>query len=492
MNSIQKILTTTLGFTTCLLAQHSVVEAREGAPDFNDVIHFESGDILNGELKTYHTGGNSLWNHPDVETPLSLDSSVIQRITLSHLPYSSGPVDSWKVHLANEDTIEGTNPILDEHALRLTSINLGEISIPRSLVSQMIQVLQRRPPIYHGFDNIDAWTIGEVTTEGLEGGSWAYTNKAIYAFKAASIARKFDLPDIATIGMDVAWKGTLGIAIGLYTDTLEPISLLNKEMEKPFGGFYSLAIFNQGAVLRAINHTDPIRTLGQMFVPILNQKDHARLEVRVNKPLNAIQLAMDGEVVHTFVDSKGFIGEGTGIRIVHQGRGGVRISNFDIRHWNGEMAEATSSPPNGSSDIVWIDGSPQIEGKVQSIQSGEIDIEANRIVRIDENGAVEDDHGGQRTVAAEDVRKIEFAIDAPESLPASQPNARVQFANGDRITVTFNALDEEFAYLNAFGTDQQKIDRRHLAEVDFKIKIEAEAPDKEEPIYKSPFIFTDP
>ena len=464
-----------------LLASHAAPAVDGVAPprhvSHDEVVVFKNGDFLNGHLASFDTKGESEWRHPDTDAPIALSSGLISKLVLDGRPFEDGPVNSWKLHLHNGDSIEGTDPVLEEDMLRLQAINLGEIKVPKPLIAKMVQVLQRRPPIYRGFENIDGWRVGDVNTEGLESGVFTYTNKAVYAFKAASLARDFDLPDIATINMNIAWKGTLGIAIGLYTDTLEPISLLNKEEEDPFGGFYSLAIFNQGAVLRAITHKDPIRTLGQMFVPVLNQRDHTRLEIRVSKPMNAVQLAMDGEVVHTFIDPKGFIGEGTGIRIVHQGRGAVRISDFEIRRWNGEIEGAAQASPFKDADVVWVDGLPQVSGTVTGISPSDVTVRRSNQTS---------------TIAAADVRRIEFKPRSFETSNASPPNARVRFSNGDQITMRVRSINGLEALVDGFGVSGVAVARGTVEEIDFGAVASKQIEEEDESDFVSPFIFSDP
>jgi hypothetical protein len=67
------------------------------------------------------------------------------------------------------------------------------------------------------------------------------------------------LPDRAQIQFDLAWRGPLNLAIALYTDSLQPILLTDKENGPDFGGFYSLRFANTVFVtLTPIRKKDPL------------------------------------------------------------------------------------------------------------------------------------------------------------------------------------------------------------------------------------------
>src|SRR5580700_3499872 len=116
----------------------------------------------------------------------------------------------------------------------------GKLRIPRHAL-QTLAFNPRSPMLFDGPTSIDGWTQGHAVTGIIgESGQWTYRNGAFYADKAASIAREVNLPDRSQVQFDLAWKGPLNLAIALYTDSLQPILLVDKEHGPDFGGFYSL------------------------------------------------------------------------------------------------------------------------------------------------------------------------------------------------------------------------------------------------------------
>jgi hypothetical protein len=59
--------------------------------------------------------------------------------------------------------------------------------------------------------------------------------------------------------------------------------------------------------------------------PGFSQKSSAHIEVRANKAKNLVALLIDGSLVKMWIDTQEFVGQGTGIRIVHQGQGASKI-----------------------------------------------------------------------------------------------------------------------------------------------------------------------
>ena len=171
----------------------------------------------------------------------------------------------------------------------------------------------------------DGWTQGNTASAFAgEAGQWAYRNGAFYADKPASIARNLGLPDSAQIEFDLTWKGALNLAIALYTDSLQPILLSNKENGPDFGGFYSLQIQSVFMQLRRIKKHEPLgqSSLGDLVVPSLSQSNRVHMDLRASKAQHSVALLIDGVLIKQWVDPQGFAGEGKGMRFVENPPGG--------------------------------------------------------------------------------------------------------------------------------------------------------------------------
>jgi hypothetical protein len=440
--SIRRIRFTLAGVVCAASSLFSVIAEDEGP---SQLLFFNNGDSLSGRLAALDPAGSCDWGRDDLDAPASFKSDAIRSIRFLSRPENSkedeasADVPTWKVYLDNDDEIEGADPTLADGVFSIDSYAFGRIEIPWSRVRHILPVYRRQPPLVDGFHELDGWKNDIVDVAGRAGGQWTYKNDAVYAFAAASLAKRIDLPEVGSIKMDLAWRGTLSIAIGLYTDSLEAINLLNKETEPPFKSFYSLAIFNQGAVLRSIDQHSPIQNLGQVFIPTLNQKDHATFEILVNKEEGAVRLVIDGKAVHTWIDGAGFSGEGSGMRIVHQGHGSVRLSGFEVRRWNGNLEEQAASPQAlPVLDHVW-----PLEG---ASVSGEILGVSNRELRLI------DKEGNEQRFAVDKIRRV--VTKRPEGVlvkPTFDHKAVLSFANDDRLTVDLRSMSADSVNVTFLG-----------------------------------------
>ena len=59
--------------------------------------------------------------------------------------------------------------------------------------------------------------------------------------------------------------------------------------------------------------------LAPVVVPAFSQTNRVHIDVRARKKSNTLALAVDGQLLQVWNDTNGFVGEGTGVRFVHNG-----------------------------------------------------------------------------------------------------------------------------------------------------------------------------
>jgi hypothetical protein len=183
------------------------------------------------------------WQHADASEPIDFKPENVAQIDFAPRPPAGGRADySCKLWLANGDALAGNLVACDRDALTLDTWYAGKLKIPRRAL-QTLAFNPRTPILFDGLTGLDGWTQGNAV-KGIigESGQWSYRNGAFYADKAASIARDTKLPDRAQIQFDMAWRGPLNLAIALYTDSLQPILLTDKENGPDFGAFTACAL----------------------------------------------------------------------------------------------------------------------------------------------------------------------------------------------------------------------------------------------------------
>jgi hypothetical protein len=302
----------------------------------------------------------------------------------------------------------------------------GEVTVARKMIQSIVPVLPEGAVVFEGPVGLEGWTIGKVVSAIGDAGEWKYRNGAFYATNAASIARDVNIPDMARIEFDLAWKGVFQLAFAIYTDYMQPINLANKDTEPQFSGFYSLQLNSFSANLLPVKKNDPLRYLGQVSVPAFNQKNAAHVEIRASKPARSVALYVDGQLIKQWIDTEEFAGEGSGVRLVHQGQGRIRLSHFRVSEWNGQTDEKLMGIPDVKQDVAKLRNGDKVSGDVLSIQDGKMIVSTG---------------GTQLTVPLSRVKQIDLASPGIERKTDDASNIRAVFTRGG--SVTFQLIEWE-------------------------------------------------
>jgi hypothetical protein len=337
---------------------------------FQEAVLLRNGDILAGTLQGIQSNIVT-WKHPDAANSVELKIPAISELQVKAESRShNGSTNACLVRLTNDDQLEGELIALDASQIALKTWYAGELRFPRTLVQSIMPTGPSRSTIYEGPAGLDGWTLGKTTADLPNQGQWAYRNGAFYATKAASIARDVHLPDVSSLSFDLTWKGYFQLAIALYSDSLQPVSLANKESAPDFGGFYSLQLNTFSANLLPITKNDPIRYLGQASLLTLSQKNRAHIDIRTHKTRHSITLMVNGELVREWIDPAEFAGRGSAIRFVHQGQGAVKIENIKVTEWDGLFEDKEAPPPPAKQDLAKLRNGDRASGNVESIHDG--------------------------------------------------------------------------------------------------------------------------
>jgi hypothetical protein len=393
-----------------------------------DGIVFRNGDILYGKLLGIQPGGPVRWQHQDAAEPIEFKLDSTAQIDFSGQKSAAAFTnDACRVSCLNGDSFEGDLIAGDRESVTVETRYGGKLKVVRKAL-QSLTLAPREPVVFAGIDGLEGWTHGNsqlfnMPAQGFAAapGQWLYRNGALYADKSASIARDLKLPDVADIQFDLAWKGALNLAVALYTDSLQPIALLQKENGPDFGGFYSLRFTYTVTIgLTPIRKKDPIRSLGDLIVPSLNQKDRLHVDVRVSKPEHRIFLYFDGALIKEWNDTNGFAGEGTGVRFVQQSMGGtLKLSNLRVTKWNGVL-EPAPVPSDGAHDTISLESGAKVSGDIEAIANGQVTVKSS---------------SGSEQIPLSKITGIEFARLPNEPAKPFAANVRATLAQGGALTI---------------------------------------------------------
>jgi hypothetical protein len=385
------------------------------------VIHFRNGDRLSGLPENIAPDRGVLWQRNDLRQGIAFDLAQVKAVDFFTLATgAAASSNACKIRLRSEEILEGELIGLDARAVTLGTWYAGQLAIPRNQLDTIAPTGFGFATLFAGPEGVEGWTHGKVTNPQAESGQWTYRQGAFYARQSASIARDLKLPDLCSLRFDLAWKGTLHLAVALYTDYLHPVSLATKEKEPDFGGFYSLQLNMFYANLLPVRQFDPLRYLGTVPVPAFSSQTRAQVEVRINKPKRLIALLVDGLLIKQWVDNEDFAGRGTGVRFVHQGAGQVRLSNLRVLQWDGQFEEplsSTNSTKLGPSraDQLHLRNGDKVEGRLDSIRDGvaTLEMDATRL-----------------PVPWSRLRRIDLLDEKPSGAASTNATVRLRLASG--------------------------------------------------------------
>lgn len=401
-------------------------------------ILFRNGDLLTGQLESITPTNGLRWQHGDVATTIEFTPNAVAEVSLGvHSPPAVTSPNYCFVRLTNGDELPGILKALDERQVVLETWYAGTLTLPRTKVAALRPAGPSPRAIFAGPDSLDGWTMGRALAGNLNPGQWQFANGAFIATQPASIARDVKLPPNSSLEFDLAWQGTFALAVALYTDSLQPVRLAQTADEPPFGGFYSLQLNSYSTQLLLVRHKEPVAQLGMAVIPLLQQTNRARVAIMTSREQRSITLLINGALSKQWVEPEKFSGAGTGIRLVNQGQGPMRLANLRVTEWDGRLEE-TVAPlvPNVNKDVGRLVNRDSVAGRLVEWKDGKfrfaveekfLEVPLNRVAQVD----FATDRAQLTPLQAGDVRvffsgrgSLTFALErwTGEGVRASSPN----------------------------------------------------------------------
>ncbi len=401
------------------------VRAETNAPAV-DKLFFRNGDSLTGRLLSFDLQNGIQWARSDA-SEIRFHPTNIIGIDLGAVPAPAPwPTTACRARLRGEDVVEGILESCDSNSVRILTPVAGLLTAPRNAVISITIVPPPQSAVYDGPTGLDGWTQGISALAPMGGSQWSYRNGAFYTSKSASIARDLNLPPVASIQFDLRWQTMFQLAVALYADSPQPVSLAAKDNEPPFGAFYSFQLNNTVANLLAVRQGDPQRAFEPAMVQMLSRTNLARVDLRVNKPSASVSLLLDGALVKEWIDPTGFIGQGTMVRFVSQGMGAVKISNIRISQWDGVLDEKPPVNPDGKQDALRLNDDSLVLGDLMAIENGKITVSNAQ---------------GIAEIPLARLKQLDFARLQPARNGMAPATVRVFFGQSGRLTIQLDQYD---------------------------------------------------
>ncbi len=418
-------------------------------------ILFRNGDLLTGQLESITPTNGLRWRHADASSAIEFQPNALAEIHLG--TQSPPPVTAPNfcfVRLTNGDELPGNLKSLDERQIVLDTWFAGTLTLPRSHVASLRPAGPTPRAVFAGPDGLDGWTMGKTLPGNINAGQWHFANGAFVASQPASIARDVKLPPSSALEFDLAWRGTFALAIAVYTDSLQPVRLAQTADEPPFGGFYSLQLNSYSTQLLLVRHKDAPRQLGMAIIPLLQQTNQAHIAIKTSREQKSINLFINGVLAKQWVDVEGFGGEGTGIRLVHQGQGPMRFSNLRITEWDGRLEENVAPlVPNVKNDVGRLVNRDSVAGRLVEVREGKLRFAiADNFIEI----------------PLDRVAQVDFATDRAQAAPLQAGDIRVFFAGRGSLTFTLESWTEKGVRVNSANFGRAEFAPRAFSRIIFQ------------------------
>jgi hypothetical protein len=366
-----------------LLTAALAAPAADSTNSARDTLLLCNGDSLDGSLLSIEARQVLRWKHADVDQPIEFKLESVSQLDLHPpAPPDRGINYPCKVSLTQGDVLEGGLLSCTRDTLCLQTWYAGQLKIPRKQV-QSIYFFPTTPDVFTAIGP-EGWTQGAAAgalagaLPGVEAGQWIFRDGAFYAGKSASIARDLKLPDTADLQFDLAWTGSLTLSVALYTDSLQPVLIADKDNAPKFGAFYSMRFQPLFVDVARIKQKVDVVYLPPAVVPAFSQTNRVHIDIRARKKSNTLALMVDGQLLQVWNDTNGFVGEGSGVRFVHNGMGQVKLSNLRLAPWDGIWETDQTNMPPSDQDVAWLTNATTLSGVMESLADGKMTLRGKR------------------------------------------------------------------------------------------------------------------
>jgi hypothetical protein len=398
MTSISKRLSFGLFLSAVL------VLAIVGNAEDRDILMFENGDALHGRLDSAAPGKGVVWNREDTGSPITFELENIAQVKMSGGGGQSGGSSSFR--LTNDDVIRADMVSLDGTNLVVKTLQAGKLTINRLMLASITPGRKIAAAGFTGPNSKEEWTITPPE-------SWTLKKNALYSKGSGTFGREMNLPDMASIEMEVAWKTHYPeFRFSFYTDTITSYSGNNYCM-RPSSSY--IRLYRSGSS-SGMPHA--------MFN--FTGKRKAHFQLLVNKKNKSTTLLMDGQMVTTWTDPNSFAGGGTGIALYAYSNP-LKVSNIRVSNWDGTIPRAPSKGSDTKEDVIELINGDKITGDLLSIN--------------DDNVSFGTSYATLK-IPFDRVVKVFMSSDKAERARRYAEDVRVHFHSGGTMTLKLDRIEK--------------------------------------------------
>ncbi|MDP4722505.1 MAG: hypothetical protein NWS48_14890 [Akkermansiaceae bacterium] len=313
-------------------------------------ISLSDGCSLTGELMAMDDSGTITLVSSLSKKPLLLLGEMVKHVGFEENTASESEIPGQRVELINGDVLPVTINGLDDAGMKASSPDLGEVWIPRELISSVQLGIFAEKEIYSGGDSLTGWE--------QKGGTqvWTADSSGLTAEGSGTLTREVEMPEkfILRFRMERTQQPNFRFA---FADTAPGKGGIDDRYYFDFNGS-SLSIFRDSKELRK---SKPIMMLGRAADRFSGNT--LEVEIRGDLGRGLLHLYLDGTLEGRFTDPLSDIPNGSGLTLTNRAsqNSSQTISQIQLvewdersdRHRSEERGDGTSDAMIGRSGERW-------------------------------------------------------------------------------------------------------------------------------------------
>lgn len=415
-----------------------------------------NGSALHGEMSSLSPAEGLLWQHSYATEALRFPFSSLVSIRfprrqtrteerLSEKPKATETETAQcRFRFVNGDEVYGKIAEMDASFIKMETEFGGILRASRKRVQSIAFLQNGYRVLYEGPNGMDEW----VRSKSPNG--WSYRDGALNVTNRGVIGRDMKLESSARLAFDLRWEGNFQLTVTMHAETLD-----RHDYRK---GAYLFALTPRHASFRRVQPGAGTMTLGEAQFPHLANQTQARFDLRSHQDKANFALLVNGEVIASWKDARGFIAQGSGVSFsasAHQST--LSLSQILVTEWDGHLESEWKAAGNPSSDGLLLVNRDQPAGQVRGIRDGRLCFLLRNRLEVD--------------IPLERVRQIYFhRPEEPENEALADKEIRVSLFGGGSLSFALTGWTKEVVrgVSSTFGPVEFKPDSVRLASFNLK------------------------
>ena len=320
-------------------------------------ISLSNGSKLTGDLLAMDGEGTITLESPNSDSPLMLVGEMVSYVGFTSTA-ATADLPGQRVELINGDILPVSIRKLDDQAMTVMSPDMGELRIPRSLLSSVQLGVFEERLVYAGGEDLSGWK------DKGNAESWTPANGRLVAQNSGTLTREVKLPEKFVIRFTLQWSQQPNFRLTFADPNPKRTNKVDRYYFDVNGS--NISILRDSKNLRSAK---PIMILGRSANRF--RANLVDVEIRGDLSRGLLHLYLNGELEGRFTDPypEG-IPAGSGLSITNRAPESSQqmISNIEIAEWDERSDRHRGEDRgDGSSDAIIGKYGERFGGKLTSI-----------------------------------------------------------------------------------------------------------------------------